>query len=79
MHYQLRTHYGRRFTSSVKLFMLIAIVILGLYLAFSGAGDNDNNSYTGEVRVEQTASLTHATLDRDQLLFYSGIDGRRQR
>ena len=40
MQYELRSHYGRRITPGVKLFILIAIVVLGLYLAFNDMVDH---------------------------------------
>lgn len=58
MHYQLKDHYGRRITPGVKVFILVAIVIFGLYLAFGGTGHDDKKAYVKKVMVEQTVSLT---------------------
>ena len=58
MHYQLKDNYGRRITPGVKIFILVAIIIFGLYLAFSGTGLDDKKAHTEKVMVEQIINPT---------------------
>jgi hypothetical protein len=43
----MKTHvkelYGRRITPVVRIFMLVVIIFLGLHLAFTGAGHDDQH------------------------------------
>jgi hypothetical protein len=48
---QLKDLYGKRITPGVKIFMLVAIIFLGMHLAFKGASDADK-SHTEKTMVE---------------------------
>ena len=49
MKYHLKEHYGRRITPGVRIFILVAIILLGLHLAFGAASHGEKKQTYNEM------------------------------
>jgi len=52
MEFDLKTHYGKRTTPGVKVLMLIVVIVLGLYLVFSRAGQRAHTDSSNSTPIE---------------------------
>ena len=56
MQHQLKDLYGRRITSTVKLFILVVLILLGVHLVFGGKGRRDQSNAYGDMTGQSPRS-----------------------
>ena len=56
MQHQLKDLYGRRITSTAKLFILVVLILLGVHLAFGGKDRRDQSNAFGDITGQSLRS-----------------------